>query len=231
MKKNLIITVVALILVILGEYLIWDKIVIANEVRDYDLAKAKKLVDKFYTDNYIISDNVFKDGLTERYKITMAFNEAKDKQKEYECEELYKDSEKDDDGIKVGDGTFCDGKVTAIQYADLEKAYKNLFGNDSKLVKKSVGIFDYVKDENLFTYLSCRCGGVDVITYVYKVKDAKIKGSKLTINVYYDEVEEPGEDFNEEEYLKENVSKMDVYEMEFVKENKTFKLLEVKKVS
>ena len=230
MKKNIIISVIILLLIILGEYLIWDKIVVPSEVRDYDLVKAKELVDKFYTDDYIVSSNIFKDGMTERYKLSMAFNAAKDKQREVECSELYKDKETDYEGIVVGNGTYCDGKVKTILYADLEKAYKGLFGNDSKLLKKSVGIIDYVDDENVFAFLSCRCGGVDLKKYIYEVKDATIKGSELTINVYYAEVEEPEEDFNEKEYIKSNKDTMSVYTMTFEKENKVFKLIEVKKV-
>ncbi len=232
MKKNLFITVALLAVLILGELLIWNKIVVPNEVKEYDLKKAKELVDKFYTDNYIISGNVFKDGMTERYKISMAFNESK-KAKEYECKELYKEAKTDDQGIVVGDGTFCDDKVKGILYADLEKSYKDLFGNNSKLMKKSVGIFDYIKDENLFTYLSCRCGGVDMTQYIYGIKDATLKGKDLVINVYYSEYEKEEaeeEKVDTEKYIKENKDKMSIYQMDFVKEGKLFKLLEVKKV-
>lgn len=230
MKKNIIISIIILLLIILGEYLIWDKIVVPNEIRDYDLVKAKELVDKFYTDNYIVSGNVFKDGMTERYMLSMAFNNAEDKQKELECSELYKDSTKDDEGIVVGDGTYCDGKVKTMLYADLEKSYKNLFGNDTKLAKKTVGVIDYIKDENLYAFLSCRCGGVDLAKYIYDVKDAQIKGSNLTINVYYDELESE-EEVDAKKYINENRDKMSVYKMDFIKEGKNFKLLEVKKVS
>lgn len=229
MKKNIIISVIMLILVILCEFLIWDKIVVPSEVRDYDLVKAKELVDKFYTDNYIISSNVFKEGMTEKYKISMAFNES-NKVKEYECSEIYKDTTSDSEGIVVGDGTFCDGKVKGLQYADLEKAYKDLFGKEAKLAKRGIGIIDYINDENLFVFLSCRCGGVDLTKYIYDVKDASIKGSDLTINVYYAELEEE-EEIDVKKYINENKDKMSIYQMDFVKEGKKFKLLEVKKVN
>lgn len=215
------------LIIILSEYLIWYKFIEPNETKDYDLVKARALVDKFYSDNYIINDNVFKSGMTERYKISMAFNESK-KSKEYNCDEIYKDNEKDSDGIIVGDGTYCDGTVNGILYADLEKSYKNLFGNSSKLMQKSIGVFDYIKDENLFTYLSCRCGGVDLTNYIYEVKDATIKGKNLTINVYYYESEE---EIDKDKFISENKELMSIYEMNFIKENKTFKLLDVKEVS
>lgn len=233
MKKNIIITVLILAVVILGEFLIWDKVVVPNEVKDFDLVEAKKLVDKFYTDNYIVSSNVFKDGMTERYMLTMAFNNAKDKQKDTNCSELYTDKETDYEGIVVGDGTYCDGTVKTVLYADLEKSYKGLFGNEIKLAKKSVGVINYVKDENLYAFLSCRCGGGDLTQYIYDVKDATIKGSNLTINVYYDEYEpeNPEEEIDTKKYVSDNKDKMSVYEMDFVKEGKEYKLLEVKKVS
>lgn len=231
MKKNLFITVALLVVLVLGELLIWNKIVIPNEVVDYDLKKAKELVDKFYTDNYIVSSNIFKDGMTERYKISMAFNEIKDKLKEMECTELYKDGKKDDEGIVVGDGTYCDGKANTVLYADLERAYKSLFGNDAKLAKRTVGIFDYIKDENIFVYLSCRCGGVDQAKHVYDVKDATKRGKNLTINVYYYELEDEENELDIKKIIKEKEDKISVYQMDLVKEGKAFKLLEVKKVS
>ena len=231
MKKNIIITALILLVVVLGELIIWNKIVIPNEVSDYDLVKAKKLVDKFYTDNYIVSGNIFKDGMTERYKISMAFNSAKDKIREFACEDLYKEKKKDDDGIVLGNGTYCDGTVNTILYADLEKSYKNLFGKKAVLGKKTVGIFNYVEEENVFAYLSCRCGGIDLTTYIYDVKDAKLKGSDLTINVYYYEYETEEENVDTKKFIEENRDKMSIYEMDFVKEGKEFKLLDVKKVS
>ena len=68
---------------------------------------------------------------------------------------------------------------------------------------------------------------------IYDVKDATIKGSNLTINVYYDEYEpeNPEEEIDTKKYVSDNKDKMSVYEMDFVKEGKEYKLLEVKKVS
>ena len=230
MKKNLVVTLILIGLFVVGEIFVSNKLT-DNKVKDFDLTKAKELVDKFYTDDYVVTSNIFKDGMTERYKISMAMNSIKDKLKETDCSELYKDKKKDSDGIVVGDGTFCDGKANTISYTDLETAYKSLFGNKAKLAKKTIGVFNYIEDKNIFVYLSCRCGGVDNSKYIYKVKDAKIKGNTLTINVYYHQEEKPAKDFDEAKYLEENLDKMDIYTMTLKKENKVFKLLEVKKVS
>ena len=111
MKKNLIVTILLLIGIVVVEYLVWSKVVEPKKVQDYDLKKAKELVDKFYTDDYIVSSNVFKDGMTEKYMMSMSFNEAKSKLKEVECSELYADKTKDSDGIIVNDGAYSDGKT------------------------------------------------------------------------------------------------------------------------
>ena len=232
MKKNLIVTGLILVVFLLGELFVWNKFVKTKEV-DYDLDKAKVLVDNYYTDNYLLNGNLFTDGMSDRYMIGKAFDKSIDKAKDYNCNEIYKDSERDDQGIVVGEGTFCDGIVKGISYKDLESSYKELFGKNAKLDKKTVGIFGYVKDEDIFVSLSCRCGGEGFTKYVYGVKDATLKGDKLTVHVYYASFE-PEEGKEEEEidtnkYISENKDKMAVYTMNFVKENKTYKLLSVKK--
>lgn len=232
MKRNLIITVLFVLLVVLGEIFVWNKFVKVRE-SEYDIEKAEKLVDSYYTDNYLLNGNLFTDGMSKRYMIGKAFDKAVDKAKEYDCNEIYKDLEKDDEGIVVGEGTFCDGTVKGISYKDLESSYKELFGKNAKLEKKTVGIFGYVKDQDIFTSLSCRCGGVGFTKYVYGIKDATTKGNKLTVHVYYAEFE-PEEGKEEEKidtnkYISENKDKMTVYTMNFVKENKTYKLVSVKK--
>ena len=231
MNKKIVLTFLVCILIVVCEILVSSKFV--NVYKDYDLKSAKELVDKFYSDNYIVSSNIFKDGMNDRYKISMAYNKISEKAKEYECKELYKDAKKDDQGIVVGDGTFCDGKVKGVSYKDLEEAYKSLFGKNKKLDKKTVGVFNYIKENDIFVYLSCRCGGVDNKIYIYDVKDAKIKGSNLVVNVYYYEYEPEKKDekVDTKKFISENKDKMSTYKMKFVKEGKEFKLLKVEKVS
>ena len=230
MKKNIIITVLVIILIVLLEVLISNKT--QEKEKEFDTKEATVLVDKYFTDNYIVSGNVFKDGMIDRYKIGLSINNLDKELTEYECSELYPENEKDEEGIVVGNGTYCDSKVKGISYDDLNKSYKKLFGNDSKLAKESVGVYGYIEDKDIFVVLSCRCGGIGFTKYLYEVKDAKVKGNKLIVNVYYYEYEaEPEEEVDEAKVLEENKDKASVYKMEFKKEDKVFKLISVKKVS
>lgn len=233
MKKNIIITVSVLILIVLLEVLISTKT--KDKEKEFDAKEASVLVDTYFTDNYIVSSNIFKDGISERYKLGLAINNLDKELTEYNCSDLYPDFELDEEGIVVGNGTYCDGTVKGISYDDLNKSYKKLFGNDSKLKKESVGIYGYVESKDIFVGLSCRCGGVDFNKYLYKVKDAKEKGNNLTVNVYYYEYKpEEGketEEIDEAKVLEENIDKASIYEVKFKKEDKVFKLVSVKKVS
>ena len=230
MKKNIIITVLVLMLIVFIEVVISRKP--EEKEKDFDTKEATTLVDKYFTDNYIVAGNVFKDGMVDRYKFGLAINNLDKELTEYDCNELYPENEKDELGIVVGNGTYCDGKVKGISYDDLNTSYKKLFGNDSKLKKESAGIFGYVESKDIFVGLSCRCGGEGFTKYLYKVKDAKVKGNKLVINVYYYEYEaDPEEEVDGAKVLEENIDKASVYKMEFKKEDKVFKLISVKKVS
>ena len=126
MKKNIIITVLVLILIVLLEVLIANKPKEEKE-KDFDTKEATTLVDKYFTDNYIVSGNVFKDGMTDRYKFGLAINNLGKELTEYDCGELYHESETDYEGIVVGNGTYCDGKVKGISYDDLNTSYKKLY--------------------------------------------------------------------------------------------------------
>lgn len=233
MKKNIIITVLVLILIVVLEVVISSK---TNEKeKDFDTKEAKVLVNQYFTDEYIPTSNVFNDGMNDRYKIGLSLFYYEKDLTEYDCNELYPESERDDEGIVVGNGTFCDGKVKGISYNDLNKSYKKLFGNSSDLEKKTVGVYNYIKDKDTFVILSCRCGGATQTRYLRDVKEATIKGNTLKVKVYYFEyVPEEGkenEEIDEAKVLEENKSKATIYEMKFKKEDKVFKLISVKKVS
>ena len=231
MKKNLIGTLIVVFIVAIIEFVCYTMFI--NVEKDYDNAKAKKLVTSYFSSSVVATNNVLKTGMTDKYKISLAINKiTSDKLTEYNCTELYPDKEKDNTGIIVSEGAYCDGTTQGISYNELNNAYKELFGNNSKLKKESYGVYDYIKDKDVFVMLSCRCGNVDVTEYLYDVKDAKIKGDTLKIRVnYFEYVPEEGkenEEIDVDKMLKENAT---IYEMKFKKENKVFKLISVKKVS
>ena len=60
MKKNLIGTLIVVLMVVLIECAAYFLFI--NVEKDYDKTKAKKLVDKYFTDNYVVIGNIFKDG-------------------------------------------------------------------------------------------------------------------------------------------------------------------------
>lgn len=233
MNKRLIGSLIIVFIVVIIEYLCYTLFI--DVEKSYDKAKAKELVGTYFTNSPVATNNVFKTNMSEKYKLGLAINNVEEKFTEYDCNELYKDNEKDSGGIIVAKGAYCDGSAQAISYAGLEKAYKKLFGNEAKLSKERVDAYDYIAEKDIFVMLSCRCGNTDVTKYLYDVKDAKIKDNTLKVKVYYYEyVPEEGkenEEIDEAKVLEENKSKATIYEMKFKKENKVFKLISVKKVS
>ena len=209
MKKNVVIVILVMLVLGLGGYLVYDKVIdkgIEKESKEetaekeYDLEEAKKLVD-----NVIPTDDVylvfkgfynFFEMDTEDYKqlsVLDSYNgfqklETTGDIKYVECDNL--------------SNNFCnnsDQYIThyiEIDYDKVNEKYHSMFGSNSDMPKKDIkrGIswYEYDDKNNKFIQLFFNAGtGGEYLPWltVYKVKTAKIKGEKLVITLKAIELE------------------------------------------
>lgn len=213
-KNNTWIIVVLVILVLgLGGYLVYDKVItkdVKEEVKedsskqkskDFDLVEAKKIVDK-YISNHWQRENMFEGSITEEDKIVLAINYTESTKINYNCEEAFPNinmPEGDDYFIIETDnfwGACVDNSAGDDHYYDLvhtydevNKTYKELFGNGQELPKKMVSLYTYryaySEKYNAYITLSCECGGAFPPRSYYDVIKAVEKDNTLEVFINY----------------------------------------------
>ena len=259
--KNVIITILVILVLGLGGFIIYDKVIKTPknveensnnteviEEKNYDLSKANQLIEKYYTTEFIImNDYIFNTGLTDTYKLGLAWENLKYSDvKEMSCD--YIDKNRTNGNFRV----YCDENEQTVSYSTLNKVYKSLFGNNKDLKKEQVWIFDYIADADLFVKLSYPGGGGFSNILMYKAKEAKVKGNELTVLVAYYDLKPTSDwsgyycDLNYKTYSNDEVNKptfksdfmnenlneiQDVYEFKFIYEDEAYKLQSVKKIS
>lgn len=210
MKKNIFITILAILVLGLGGYLVYDKVFdngVKEEVKDesskqeskeFDLAEAKKLVDK-YTLGFIYWPGIFEETLSEEEKINIAINYTNSTKVEYTCKEAFP-NDKDDHGqfiVQVDDfsatcyemmeGDAYYNKV--YSYESVNETYKELFGDKKDAPKRvvSAGFNRYAYSEKYDAYftLSCECGGAPTQDSYYDVASAIETNDTLEVIVNY----------------------------------------------
>lgn len=205
-KLPLIIIIILLVLIILGlgAFICYEKGLFGGKdnepkvvEKEYNLDKAKKLVDKYYITNY--GSNTFTTGLTDEAKVVTAiFNTNIKESSVISCYSAYSNNpnaKQDSDtsffiSFESSRGGGCDSDtVPFYSYDAINETYKELYGEDLDIAKKSFAyealIYDYLESNNGFAKLSCRCGGVTFDRNLYFVKSAKLDGDKLTVDVAY----------------------------------------------
>lgn len=264
--KNVIIVILCVVVLCLCGYLVYDKVLSGNQndVKEevVDLGYAKKLVDKYYEES--LGSNVIEAGLTEEAKIFLAIRNTsiEHMSSPISCDSIYQNSEKatfqgygymvklDSHDNKAG---FCNNDTNIIHYDEVNKSYKELFGSDEEVPKRSIFFLYHVYDfnDNYFVKLSCNCGGADTTLRLYDVKSANIIDGKLVVSVgyeallndweknqYYSKIQDKyftldnsieGIESFKEEYLKENLDKMDTYEFVFEQDNYNYVLKSITK--
>lgn len=228
--KNVIITILAILVLGLGGYLVYDKVVNKEtpsinkneekqeEVKEesYDLVEAKKLVDKYYL-NHFFGGNSF-NGYTDEVKIWLAYNSLSETQQStVNCAELYEGKEnvtKDPQGYILENKRTCDGEAKTVTYDNMSKAYKSFFGNNVELKKEDISQFDYNEEKDIFILLGCRCGGADTSIYIYDVKTAKQIGNNLIVEVGYSVIIDNY--YNGESHYYSNVDSSVIYTLDEV---------------
>ena len=211
-NKGLICLVVILFLAVLGlgGYILYDKDMFhlkKNDVTestktketevDYDLDKADELLGKYglsgkdkqkiswikayqkgYPDDYkrwIVLDSIDTSGLDKIY-----------------CSDWYSDDQNDSNRCRTDVGVIDKTEeVPVIPYDKANEVYKNMYGE--MMAKRSFSISDgffaaYSYNQYHNSFIKSECGGCGGTrgpqTRVFKIKNAKISGNKLTVQVY-----------------------------------------------
>lgn len=114
------------------------------------------------------------------------------------CDELYEGKAKVEYNRYVLDsGNVCtkgdNSKI--IDYNDLNKVYKELYGSDApkkriSLVGMYYKFYEYNSEENYYNQVQCgSCGGTNGPTTIeFKVRSANVDGNKLEITVAYNRI-------------------------------------------
>ena len=185
--KNAVIGVLATLVVLMGGYLVYDKVIDKDskeksdivekkddkaEEKDFDLVEAKKLVDKYFLNVYdysLIETNTLPVRLDkENYKIYVAMKNAEPTKIDYTCEEAFPTISNNNGQLILKDnnsfwGTCygSDDSFTENQYTyeDVNKSYKALFGNDSTASKVNVSYWyaRYGYSEKYNAYIELSC--------------------------------------------------------------------------
>lgn len=114
------------------------------------------------------------------------------------CDELYEGKAKVEYNRYVLDsGNVCTkgDKSKIIDYNDLNKVYKELYGSDApkkriSLVGMYYKFYEYNSEENYYNQVQCGgCGGTNGPTTIeFKVRSANVDGNKLEITVAYNRI-------------------------------------------
>ena len=217
---------------------------------NYDLIKARELVDKYYYKNYFTGDMF--DGLTDKYKFWLAYSKLDSKEKQQlSCDSLYQSTSfsKDINGYKIDNSRYCDGNVNVVTYSDINRAYKELFGSDESIKKQDVSQFNYISNRDIFVELGCRCDESFSIVNVFGIPKAKKNKDELVITVQYSLLNKVDKDnyyskldntkylsedvFSEgfeKKYIDKNKNIINVYELTYKKDNGEYVLKTLVKV-
>ena len=206
--KNVVITVLAILVLGLGGYLVYDKVIDKDvneevkeengkqESKDFDLVEAKKLIDKYISQTWFREESL-EGALTESKKIVMAINSTKSKEIDYTYKEAFPDGKLENEQFLVeinnSISATCyeskDDKEIAYTYDDVNKTYKELFGEEQDLPKTKISeyTYRYAYSEKYDAYLSlsCECGVAYPTTTYYDIIQAIEVGDNLEVYLNY----------------------------------------------
>ena len=206
---------------------------VEEEVKEYDLAKAKELIDKYYYKYTAQPDqNLFTADMTEDVKKNIALNNLKNEFKKIECSQITGfETSNTGQCIKLNNSSvFTEGRN--IDYDSLNNKYKYLFGKTTEVSKEAFSdltyfvSWEYMENKNIFLQ-TIGIGGLEGASNYsnYFVKKAEISGDSLIIDVAYiymsakdltsgEDPELKTEIAGEEVTYKESETKKDTFEQE-----------------
>lgn len=180
---------------------------VEKEEEEFTLDDAKELLDKFglTLDSKLKSSRWLEvyEGTNVTYNddfklANAAANVDEGLIKTKTCDELYEGKAKVEYNRYVLDsGNVCTkgDKSKIIDYNDLNKVYKELYGSDApkkriSLVGMYYKFYEYNSEENYYNQVQCGgCGGTNGPTTIeFKVRSANVDGNKLEITVAYNRI-------------------------------------------
>lgn len=162
-------------------------------------------------------------------KTFAAIINVKEGTKKYTCKQLFGNDIKDfsdsyGEGYWQVEGLLCrDEYQTLFSYSDVNKKYKEMFGNEVNASKATIntisgGAYGYSKSEEGYSFLSCQCGEGHA-PMISGFKNVIQKGNVITIE--YAQVMADNNEyfiFNDGTKLKYDYTKEDEYNFEKYKE-------------
>ena len=210
-RLKLLSKILLVIVVILGSYIVYDKLMgegtntekaEENVEKDFDLDAAEQLLSIY---SGILSYREYeqesqKEGAEEAYKAMLAFNFTRNaviKSVDYSlssCE-------------SIADHDFCSStnSWTYGQYDDINETYKYLFGSNLSLEKKNYStmrgtqLLQYYEKGDHYVRATLNSSGYPIIG-VYKIIGAKVSGEELKINVAYSKLETQNWEYGKSPY-------------------------------
>ena len=203
--KNTIVLILSLLVIGLGSYVIFDKVInkdsngITVTEENFNLDSARALVNKYTlkeSGNFLFWEEMFSASqMTDKQKVYITIQYTNTTSGIFSCEEAFPNGKYDAIGYSVMEEEkgFCQDGDTFYDYDILNKTYKELFGKDAVMPKTEVTIFldkyKYSDTYNAYISLYLPSGGVPWQQSYYDVVDAKLKGDMLEIYVKYAQYE------------------------------------------
>lgn len=208
--KNVIITVLAILVLCLGGYLVYDKVIIKDNNKIVDennninneekieisKSEAMDLVSKYI--NGLSGNTILHLGMTEDVMMQSTLNKIEYKDtSNYSCSYLEQYNNINENTITFEDGNgfdfYCDNSLNYFSYDALNKIYKEYYGKDKEMPKRNFStnnnMYAYVltKDEKGYIYLVTGFGP-STADY-YGIKSISSTENNLKIMVGYASIE------------------------------------------
>ena len=211
MKKNIIITVLAVLLLGLGVYVVTDKVLnkevkqenkkeeVVEKIENFDKEEAKTIVEKYLHGLFAKTiEKEIKDGLSEDYRLFLAITYAEKSNFDYKCKEAFPNSTLDEYGFyNINEGNFAGAcsenrnpdEYSGATYEEVNKSYKKLFGNEKDAPKKNTSFgldrYGYSEKYDAYIKLDCRCGGSYFPDRYLDITNATIQCNRLEVTFKY----------------------------------------------
>lgn len=198
MKKNVVIIILAILVLGLGGYLVYDKVLSSENkeevVEKQDNNEIYTTIARTYIDNvidtgvYKVLDNLHENGLTQDIKTLIAISNVSG----YElfCQDLFEiDSNTNGYFSKDFGELACvlDQRLNSVSYDSVNDAYKKLFGTLENAPKKyipNIIPYEYSTKMNRYVLLHGRSSIINYL-YYYDIDNVEITDSKLEIKISY----------------------------------------------
>lgn len=204
--KNIVITILTVLVLCLGGYLVYDKVSEKNDKKIEDnMSKenldssgeealdtyvAKEFIDKIIDSKvFNILDKLSENGLSEENKISLAIARS-GVSVAYSCQDAF-DIFNENNEYRISNqrwGCYKESQISSYTYDNVNQQYKKLFGSSKNAEK--IGIYttiayEYSNKINAYVALDAYFGPIVSNEYYYNIESAIINDNKLNIVISY----------------------------------------------